>query len=234
MLQAPETFGRRWGMTLDVGGRGLAFKELREMNSPWRTVLHLATRCVLSKGERISLGRKLYFLEQGKVRLTQQSLEGTEKILWYIHEGCLFGETPFFDPLPSEGYFICSVESVVYAFSAQSLDIVRREYPDLLMNLARSMARKMRALSHQAASLYLDSVLVRTCKFLAQRIVPGSDPPIADVGISRREMAALLGVHRISLYKILRQQEEIGLLGPFVDRRVVVLRPAEFFDIIRN
>lgn len=25
-------------MTLDVGGRGLAFKELREMNSPWRTV----------------------------------------------------------------------------------------------------------------------------------------------------------------------------------------------------
>lgn len=164
-------------MALNVGGRGLAFKEMREMNAPWRTVLHLAERCVLRRGERIPLGRKLYFLERGKVRLTQQSLEGMEKILWYIHEGCLFGETPFFDPMPSEGYFTCSVESVVWAFSPQSLDVVRREHPDLLMNLAQSMARKMRALSHQAASLYLDSVLVRTCKFLAQRIVPGSDPP---------------------------------------------------------
>ncbi len=234
MLKPERCTARGGSMALNVGGRSLAFKEMREMNAPWRTVLHLAKRCVLSRGERIPLGRKLYFLERGKVRLTQQSLEGMEKIIWYIHEGCLFGETPFFDPMPSEGYFTCSVESVVWAFSAQSLDIVRREHPDLLMNLAQSMARKMRALSHQAASLYLDSVLVRTCKFLAQRIVPGSDPPVADVGISRQEMAALLGVHRISLYRILRQQEENGLLGPFVNKRVTVLRPEEFFEIIRN
>lgn len=52
-------------MTLDVGGRGLAFKELREMNSPWRTVLHLATRCVLSKGENFS-GKKVVFSGTGQ------------------------------------------------------------------------------------------------------------------------------------------------------------------------
>ena len=49
------------------------------------------------------------------------------------------------------------------------------------------------------------------------------------MGVSKQEMASLLGVHRISLYKILRQQEESGLFGPFSGKTVTILRPDEFF-----
>lgn len=48
-------------------------------------------------------------------------------------------------------------------------------------------------------------------------------------------MASLLGVHRITLYKVLRQQEEQGLFGPFERHAVTILRPEEFFAwSIRN
>ena len=62
--------------------RGMAFKEMNNMNTPWREVLHLGKRVVWSKGHCVQFGRALYFLERGKVRLTHQNLEGVEKILW--------------------------------------------------------------------------------------------------------------------------------------------------------
>ena len=141
------------------GGRSLAFKEMREMNSEWRSVLHLGRRLVWSKGHRVPFGRELYFLDRGKVRLTNQNMEGVEKILWYIQEGCVFGETPFFDPMPAESYFSCVTDCVSYAFSADSLSEIRQEHPHLLINLLCSMSRKLRVLSNQASSLYLDNVL---------------------------------------------------------------------------
>ena len=216
------------------GGRCLAFKEMREMNSEWRSVLHLGRKLVWSKGHRVPFGRELYFLDRGKVRLTNQNMEGVEKILWYIQEGCVFGETPFFDPMPAESYFSCATNCVSYAFSADSLSEIRQKHPHLLINLLCSMSRKLRVLSNQASSLYLDNVLARTCKFLAQHIIPGSDPLTVDMGVSKQEMASLLGVHRISLYKILRQQEESGLFGPFSGKTVTILRPEEFFHLAES
>ena len=37
-----------------------------------------------------------------------------------------------------------------------------------------------------------------------------------------------------SLYKILRQQEESGLFGPFSGKTVTILRPEEFFHLAES
>ncbi len=216
-----------------VGNRGLGFAELREENAPWRSVLDSGSRHLWSKGQCIELRDELFFLDKGQVRLTHFSLDGAEKILWYINRGCLFGETPLFDPLAGEmdSLHVCATDCVVYAFSRARVEQLCRTRPDLILNLLHSMARKLRTLSSQASSLYVDDVLVRTCKFLAQRLLPDSDPLTADPGISRQEMASLLGVHRITLYKVLRQQEEQGLFGPFDRHAVVILRPEDFFRL---
>ncbi len=129
---------------------------------------------------------------------------------------------------------ICAMDCVVYAFSKDRVEHLSRTRPDLTLNLLHSMARKLRTLSNQASSLYVDDVLVRTCKFLARRLLPDSDPLTADPGISRQEMASLLGVHRITLYKVLRQQEEQGLFGPFERHAVTILRPEEFFRLVNS
>jgi len=213
------------------GSRNWAFKEMKGMNAPWRSVLYLARRFAWAKGHEVQFRNRLYFLEKGRVRLTHQSLEGMEKILWYIHEGCIFGETPFLDPMPLESFFTCATDCVVYGFSKESFDVISRERPDLVSNLLLSMSRKLRILSNQASSLYVDNLLVRVCKFMAQHLEPDSHPLTANLGISRQEMASLLGVHRVSLYKVLKQQEEEGLFGPFEGNAVVILQPEEFFRL---
>ena len=201
------------------------------MNSSWRSVLSLARHTSWAKGEYVRLGRDLLFLERGSVRLAHQSMEGAEKVLWYIREGCIFGESAFFDPIPEENYCICMTACSVYAFSPTNVKRISVEHPELLLNLYQSMGRKLKILSHQASSLCLDSVLVRICKFLSQRIVSGSSPLVADIGMPQQEMASLLGVHRISLYRALRRQEESGLFGPIRGNVITILRPHDFYAL---
>jgi CRP-like cAMP-binding protein len=216
-----------------TAGRNLAFHDIQDMNFPWRSVLPLARRNRYAKGEHVRLGRELLFLERGRVRLAHQRLEGTEKILWHIREDCIFGESPLFDPAPEENFCICMTACSVYAFSPECVSRISRERPELLLNLFRSMSRKVKILSYQASSLCLDSALVRICKFLSQRLVPDSSPLTAKIGMSRQEMASLLGMHRISLYKALRRQEERGLFGPMTGGAIPILRPQDFYKLAR-
>ena len=212
--------------------RIFAFQKLTDLNTPWRDVLSLASRQSFNKGQHVSMGAYLYFLDKGRIRLSHLSLQGIEKILWYLYPGCLFGETPFFDKMPSAGSFYCSTNCIVYSFSHQTIEQLAKSRPDLMANLCRSMSRKMRVLSDQAASLFLDSLKVRTLRFLSQHIVVGSDPVLVDVGITKQELAALLGVHRISLYKILKDYEEAGILSAFHGSKVTILKPDAFYNTL--
>jgi CRP-like cAMP-binding protein len=212
-------------------GRSLGFRDLKDTNAPWREVLHLGRQRKLVKGESVQQGKELLFLARGKVYLMLQNQEGLEKIVWYVREGCIFAEAPFFDPIPNEGSLICATDCVVYAFAARTVERIGKERPDLLINLFQSMARQMRLMSYHASSLYLDDGLARICKFLAERIVPGSNPLTAKIGMSRQEMANLLGMHRISLYRVLRRQQERGLFGKSVRGAMTILRPHEFYKL---
>ena len=215
-------------------GSGLAFRDIKDMNSCWRDVLPLARQSKRRKGDDVPQGENLMFLDRGRIRLAYQNRDGAEKILWYIREGCLFGEAPFFDPIQDDGFFTCMTDCVIHVFSAQAIERISRDRPDLLLNLISSMARKLQIVYYHASSLYLDDVLVRLCKFLAQRLVPDSNPLTAKLGISRQEMASLLGIHRVSLYRVLRQQEENGLLGPVKGSAVTILRPQEFYKLLEK
>lgn len=219
---------------MDRGGamnhRSIGFSELRDVNSAWRSVLQYGILKKYAAKAHIKQADTIYFVHRGQIRLTHYTVDGMEKILWYINEGCLFGEARFFDPAPVlDTYFVCCTPCEVYSFSRACLcNEVWPEHPELKDDMMHGMARKLRVLASQASSLYVDDVLARVCKFLSLRLVPNSVPLIAKPCVSRQEMASLLGVHRVTLYKVLRQQEEEGLWGTFSRHGVVILQPEKF------
>lgn len=218
-----------------MNDRCIGFIEIAELNAAWREVLPMGTKLLFKKGEQVPQSEYLAFLHKGVVRLTHCSRDGKQKILWYIGAGCIFGETPFFDPQESlgGGVHVCTTACEVYAFSRECVyKKIAVQRPDLMLNLLPSMARKVRMLSNHASSLYLDDVTVRVCKFLGQRIIPGSSPLLARPGISRQELASLLGVHRITLFKSLKHLEEYGICGPYEHDTCVILQPERFFELM--
>ena len=77
---------------------------IRDLNSPWRSVLHLGQRQMVGKSyqwEDDPETSTFSFLEKGRVRLLNLSETGKERIVLYIEPGCLFREIVLLHVSPS-------------------------------------------------------------------------------------------------------------------------------------
>jgi len=217
----------------------MSFTELLKQNECWRSVATTKPR-LFRKGYRFYENLpEMYFLVSGKVRLMAQVPDGNEKTLWYLGDGSCFNETPMFyianGGMISAGAEVrfcheCAEDCYLCTFTYDDVRRLSMERPELLLNLCCSYSLKVTLLSKNVISLSLESQLTRICKFLASRIVPDSQPLRARRDISYRDMAGLLGMHRITLYKVLRQAQSRGLLS--FDKNsdeVFILNPQEFY-----
>ncbi len=205
----------------------------------WRQVLHLGTRLHFRKGEEVmhggAKGEYLYYVHQGEVRLMRSTLDGREKILMSMRSGSITGETPFFDEVPARSSIVAGTDCVVYAFSH---DCVMHEivpcYPELTLALLHSLASKVRVLCNQSVSLSLEELPARICRFLHLRMRnsgQGDPDPRILPGLNQQELANLLGVHRVTLNKTLRELEREGVLGPYSRDEVYVVDMERFREL---
>ena len=81
----------------------------------------------------------LYFLTEGRVRVSVSSASGSEKILAIHEPGSFFGETAFFDELPSFTYAQALKDSTVVVLSKDQFTNMMKDDPDLAFNLFNSM-----------------------------------------------------------------------------------------------
>lgn len=209
----------------------LEFTRVHPAAEAWRKVLHLGSRLHFPRGAEILFqgqsGQAIYFLEQGEVRMVRFSQEGREKILWSGGPGTLFGETPFFDETPQRSTFVAAKDCIARAFPRRVvLEQILPSQPDLVLALFRSLASKARVLSNQSASLSLEDLPSRICMFLHLRLgaaeTANSSPRICP-GLNQQELASLLGVHRVTLNKVLRDLEKDLILGPYSRDEVYIL-----------
>lgn len=221
-------------------GNAVSFTELVKHNECWRDVVAGRPR-QWKKGYKFADDTaRMYFLVSGRVRLVALAADGGEKTLWYLGDGCCFNETPLFEDNQEKNlirtgdarfYHECMENCYLHTFTMQDVKMLGKERPELLLNLCQSYATKVTLLSQHLVSLSLESQLTRVCKYLASRLVPGSAPLRARRDLSYREMADLLGMHRISLYKVMRQAQDQGLWD--FDKNsdeIVILQPAVFFE----
>lgn len=227
---------------IDVGLKEQEFSRIPSVAECWRKVLSQGRRMKFAKGTHISSqgpdASFLYYLERGEIWLTRTTMDGREKIIWAIGPDSLFGETPFFDELPARSAMVAATDCTVYAFARQCvLSQILPTHPDLMLALFRSLALKVRVLSNQAVSLSLDDLPSRICKYLHLRQkdeVPEKAPLVVSPGLNQQDLANLLGVHRVTLNKSLRELEKSGVLGPYSRDEVYILDRKRFNELVRQ
>ena len=218
-------------------GNLMYFADLVNQNECWKNVSSEEPR-LYPKGSIFS-GNHMYLLVSGRLRLTAISANGGEKIIWYIGEGCCFNETALFfsgnentDSLQNSAEIQYEAVENCYAqrFTMEEVQRIGKARPDLLLNLCQGNSAKVALLAQQVVSLSVESHITRVCKFLAARIIPGSNPLRAKRDLPLFEMADLLGMHRITLYKAMREAQARGLLS--FDKNsaeITILQPETFF-----
>ena len=197
----------------------------------WRKVLHLGMERRFPKGASLPDGLAsgcLYFIAQGEVRMELLSNHGTGKICWYIDAGSILGEAPLFHKMPGLLHTVCVRPCVMYAFTREVfLGEICRQYPDLMEDMFRSLAVKVRVLLNQVSTLALDELPARICKYFRLHMERNADGIFTRPLLSQSELANLLGVHRVTCTRVLLDLKKRGVIGEFKRDCVRIFDEAE-------
>ena len=88
-------------------------------------------------------------------------------------------------------------------------------------------------LCNQWVSLSLEELPPRICRFLHLRMRDdgGAPNPRVSPGLNQQELANLLGVHRVTLNKALRELEREAVLGPYSRDEVYIVDMERFHEL---
>lgn len=158
----------------------------------------------------------IYFILQGKIKLSKISAEGQEKIVQIIQEGQFFGEVPVLDggthPLTAETL----EEAEIGLLGIEEFRSYLFQYPQLTYGVMEIMAKRMRQSFRQIKNLALKNTHSR----LASRLFKLSREYGVEMGegifikasFTHQDLANMIGTSRETVSRILRDFEKSGAI----------------------
>lgn len=194
----------------------------------WDTYLKYGTRqffkrkqCIYSQG---TCGDGFYFLHKGLVRIVSVNATGKERMLNIVIPNQLLGV----QSLDEKQHFTTAIavkDSVVYHFSIEKFKELIQEQPEVLKLFSRTVIHKMKILldrinletltAEQKVALLLYNICYEFKSF--------------EVPINQQDIASCTGLTRISVYKVLKQWQEDGIID-IAGKKYYIKKP----DFLRN
>jgi CRP-like cAMP-binding protein len=201
---------------------------LYDQDFNWDSYLKFGTRkffkrkeCIYSQG---AYGEGFYYLLKGIVRIVSTNTIGKEPMLNIVIPNQLLGV----QSLDQKQHFTTAIaiqDSVVYHFSYEQMKGLIKIYPELFKLFSRTVIHKMKILLDR---INLDAftpeqkvawLLYTICYKFHSLEVP----------IQQQDIASCTGLTRITVYKILKQWHEEGIVE-ILHQKYVIKKP----DFLRN
>lgn len=198
-------------------------------NSPWvkpmgdlyERYVHLARPLVYGTGDVIywqgEPSQGFYYLAKGRIRISLLRDDGSERIL-AVHEGpAHFGEAAACDGQPHFTSAVALEECHAYLFPVEKLLSIAREKPEIVLDLMRGMARKMRLLTLEVETLACLRAEQRVASMLMKLIhdygAPTARGKALTLPVTHQELAAVTGMSRVTVTLILNKWEGEGIIS---------------------
>lgn len=199
---------------------------MKELNGPWREILHKGKKCLMPKGCRItSNGEQFFLIIRGRVRLEFSGSNGWDNCTLHLGPGCLFNETAVFCKIRhSQLRFLCMEDTEAWSFPHELLnaeDFIL-EYPRLYANLTSAMAIKLSELLQHLVYARRGNALCRICGLLVQ-LAQSNSPQM----MGQCDVAMMLGLHPTTVARHVNTLRKKGIVGVFTKSRLEVLNMPE-------
>jgi CRP-like cAMP-binding protein len=194
----------------------------------WDKVSHLGIRRAFPRGSQIfdegSSINGVYFVKEGVVEIILYTLHGPEKVLFYVSRGSIFGEvTCFVTGESGEASARARTDSVVTFFSRETIEgTITGQYPHLLLELIRAQAYKIKMLGVLLQDSLNSNNFIRVCKMLVYlahykgvSATPVGKQVLIHPEMTQKDMARLMGIHRVTVTKSISRLKEMGIIHRF-------------------
>lgn len=194
---------------------------LKELNSPWRNVLQLASRITVRPNSWLLQndvpGLDFYFIMRGKIFVMHSDPSGRERAIFCLGQDNLFNEAPAsagFD-VPNSPFF-CREESILYRFPHTLLHDRNfvLSYPELMINLLAGLSIKLLFIHTSLSNFTGIDALGRVSRFFYSLAARHKELAF-DPGMTQEALAMLLGMNRATLVRALHELKKCGAVRKF-------------------
>jgi len=156
-------------------------------------------------------GRGLHLVVEGLCKIYHLSVEGREHILHLLEPGEFCNEVAAVDGGPNPANLAAINNSIVWVVTKDSMDRLRRQYPQLNDVIINNLAQHSR---HLVKRIYTISFLSVTGRLAAFLLREGRNDSILDRHRwTQDEIAAHLGTVREMVVRSFRELEQAGLIA---------------------
>ena len=156
-------------------------------------------------------GRELFIIKKGRVKISLSNAEGKDLILNILSTSDVFGEMALFSGLPRSADAIALSQVEAWSLDQQTLEDLFKTVPGLAMNLVSWLSRKLSFTTEQTELLGLLDAYGRVANRLLQLARPDENNRLV-VNISQQDLAAMLGLTREWINKILKTFADQGAI----------------------
>ena len=180
-------------------------------------IKQIAVEKKVDKGEAIfsegDEGKGFYVVLEGRVKIYKVSAEGKEQILHIFGQGQPFGEVPVFagQKFPANAQAISKAR--VLFFPRTAFVTLITENPSLSLNMLAVLASKLREFSVQIENLSLKEIPARLASYLIYLAEEQQSGEAVTLGISKGQLASMLGTIPETLSRIFAKLSGQGLIN---------------------
>lgn len=208
------------------------------LNPCWEEVLHLATRREFEKDAVIphTRWRGMHYLSRGAVALSYIAACGRERLTLRVGPGCLFNEARTVSSFEPGVVFQCLEPTEIWRFPEGLLqdEAFLSAHPRQVASLLHSMGIKILIHYTFLADMGTGSRESHVCRFILNLSRQNGNALRFPCPMRQQDVAALLGIHRATLARILRQLREKGIIGAFSCKEVIIHDARRLEDLALN
>jgi CRP/FNR family transcriptional regulator len=161
-------------------------------------------------------GEAVFFLIEGRVKISKQTEDGREQILHFIHPGEVFAEVVLFDGGPYPATAEVVEDSKIGLIRNPDMERIILENPGIALGMLKIMSKRLRVAQKQINELALMDTsrrMASTLMFLAAEQGVSADRGIViDMSLTNQDLASMIGTSRETANRILsdmRRQKAI-------------------------
>lgn len=159
----------------------------------------------------------LYFLKEGRVKITRMDESGKEFTLTLLEPGEIFGELGLFDESPRETTATALEDSVICMMKRRDFEHYASNKPELSFKLSKLMGLRLRQIENRIEELLFRDVPSRLAGLLL-RLVDQHPRKTKygtriNINLSQQEIANLIGATREMTSMVLNSFKKDGLIN---------------------
>lgn len=192
----------------------------------------LTTHREYKKGETIYLAgekvQSLYVVNQGKVKISKISEAGKEQIIRIIGPGEFMGELSLFSHFPLNHNAEALESTKVCIIDGQKLKTIINSRLSIAVKIIEELSKRLQKAENLIESLGLHDVEQRVADILLQL---ANDQGEIYLSISKKDLAAHIGMSQETLSRRLSAFQEMGLIKQVGQRKIFILDKASLTTI---